>query len=77
MKINISRQSIYLLSLSVFLLIFVLIFSFFMLIPKGKEYRAKRMELNKQNIELKRYEEYNANTLEKLKKLQSDNRHII
>ena len=37
MKINISRQHIYLLGMSAFLLIFVLVFSFAVLIPKGKE----------------------------------------
>lgn len=77
MKISISKQSIYLLVLSVFLLIFVLIFSFAVLIPEGKKYREKRTELNKQKIELRKYEEFSANTLAKLKKLQSDNRHTI
>ncbi len=77
MKINISRQNIYLLFLSVFLLIFVLIFSFFILIPEGKIYREKRSELNKQQRELRRYEKFNNSTFEKLKQLQSDNRHII
>ncbi len=77
MQINISRQSIYLLSLSIFLLIFVLLFSFLVLIPKGKEYREKRVKLNKQNIKLKQYEEFHTNTLQKLQKLQSNNRHTI
>ena len=35
MKINISRQSIYLLASSLFLLVFVLVFSFMVLIPEG------------------------------------------
>lgn len=77
MKINISRQSIYLLSLSMFLLIFVLIFSFAVLIPKGKEYRKQRTALNKDAIELRRYQDFSDSTLQKLKELQADNAHII
>jgi hypothetical protein len=77
MKINVSRQSIYLLSLSMFLFIFVLLFSFLVLIPKGKEYREQRSALNKDMIELRRYEDFNAATLQKLKELQSTNAHII
>ncbi|MBU0721828.1 hypothetical protein KJ877_10830 [bacterium] len=77
MKINISRQNIYLMALSIFLLIFVLLFSFFVLIPKGKEYREQRQELRKENLELNRYLEFNAQTEERLQKLQSENRHII
>jgi len=76
-KINISRHSIYLLSLSTILLVFVLIFSFFVLIPKGKEYREKRAQLNKNRIELRRYQAFSDATLAKLKQLQADNRHII
>lgn len=77
MKINISRQNIYLLFLSIFLLIFVLLFSFLVLIPEGKEYRKQRNLLNLDRIELRRYQEFNDSTLEKLKQLQSDNAHII
>ena len=77
MKTNISRQSVYLLSLSLLLLIFVLIFSFSVLIPKGKEYREQRLELNKVNRELRRHQDFHDNVLNKLKELQSNNRHII
>nr|WP_321267912.1 hypothetical protein [uncultured Sulfurimonas sp.] len=77
MKINISKQSIYLLSLSIFLLLFVLLFSFLVLIPKGKEYRIQRTALHKDTTEFRRYEEFSNSTLEKLKQLQSDNAHII
>ncbi len=77
MKINISRQNIYLLALSTFLLIFVLLFSFLVLIPKGKEYREQRNELRKENREFNKYENFDADTFTLLKKLQSDNRHII
>ena len=77
MKINISRQHIYLLAISIFLLIFVFVFSFSVLIPKGKEYRKDRVELRKEMKELRRYQDFHTLTQEKLKQLQSDHRHII
>jgi hypothetical protein len=77
MKINISRQHIYLLALAVFLLIFVLVFSFLVLIPKGKEYRKDRIELKKEMKELRKYEDFHMQTQEKLKELEGKNRHII
>lgn len=52
-------------------------FSFGVLIPKGKDYRLQRTELLKVERELKRHEDFNNRTLEELKKLQSDNRHVI
>ena len=77
MKINISRQNLYLLSLSVFLLIFVLVFAFALLIPEGKEYRNQRENLKKENNELKKYENFRDDILEQLTDLKSDNRNII
>jgi hypothetical protein len=77
MKGSVSRQNIYLLALSTFLLVFVLLFSFAVLIPKGQEYREQRNELRQKNLELKRYEDFSKETLSILKKLQSDNRYII
>ena len=77
MKINISRQSVYLLALSTFLLIFVFVFSFSVLIPEGKEYRKQRTQLRKENKELFEYKDFNEETLGVLKELQSKNRHII
>lgn len=77
MKVNISRQNIYLLSVSIFLLIFVLVFAFSLLIPEGKEYRNKRADLKKESVELKKYEDFRDEVLEKLTELKSENRHII
>jgi len=77
MKINISRQYIYLMLLSLVLFIFVLIFSFSVLIPQGKEYRVKRLELKKVSGELRVYEDYHSETLEKLQDLRSKNRATI
>ena len=77
MKISISRQHIYLLFISVFLFLFVVVFSFSVLIPEGKEYRIKRALLAKELKELKKYQNFNDETYELLKTLQSENRHII
>ncbi len=77
MKINISRQYIYILFLSLILLIFVLLFSFLLLIPEGKEYRIQRGELRAISKDVRRYKNFDIETLELLKQLQSDNRHII
>ena len=77
MKINISRQNLYLLGLSVFLFIFVLIFSFGLLIPEGKEYRNKKADLHKEKMELRKYEDFRDEILEHHTELKSENRNII
>ena len=77
MKIKISRHYLYILLISVFLFVFVLVFSFGILIPKGKEYRQARLQLRKENLELRKYQNFYDEILAKLKDLQSKNRHII
>lgn len=77
MKINFTRQNVYLLSLSLLLLIFVLIFSFAVLIPQGKEYRIKRNELRKEHSKLRQLEDFSYETEVILKKLKTDNKRII
>lgn len=77
MKINITRQNIYLAVLSSILLLFVLFFSFLVLIPEGKQYREQRVELKRESAELRKYQNFHDETLEVYKQLQSDNRHII
>ncbi|MDQ7044082.1 MAG: hypothetical protein Q9M40_11450 [Sulfurimonas sp.] len=77
MKNSISRQHIYLISASLFLLIFVLIFAFGVLIPEGKEYRMKRIDLKKMSKELYEYESFYNETLDRLKTLKGKNRRII
>lgn len=77
MKSSISRQYLYLIGASLFLFIFVLIFSFGVLIPEGKEYRVKRVELKKMSKELRQYENFHTETLDTLKELHSENRTII
>lgn len=77
MHVNISRQNLYLLILSLVSLVFVLVFSINVLIPQGKEYREQRIELAKEQKELESYQNFHDETLDVLKKLQADNRHII
>lgn len=77
MKINFSRQNIYLMTVTLFLLLFVLIFSFGVLIPKGKEYRMEKTELKKENLELKQLSDFSIEKEVILQKLQSDNLNAI
>ena len=77
MKINFSRQNIYLMTVTLFLLLFVLVFSFGVLIPKGKEYRMGKTELKKENLELKQLSDFSIEKEVILQKLQSDNLNAI
>lgn len=74
---SISRQHIYLMVASMILLIFVLIFSFLVLIPEGKEYRVKRVELKKSSREFRDYSNFHYETQDVLQDLRSKNRRII
>ena len=77
MKIEVSRQNLYLLVLSVILLIFVLFFSFLVLIPQGKQYREKRVQIKKEESELKVQKKYNSDTTDILKTIRNENKNII
>jgi hypothetical protein len=63
--------------ISVFLLFFILLFSFLILIPEGKDYREKRLELKKARVEYRQYQIYHDEIMENFKDLQSKNRHSI
>jgi hypothetical protein len=77
MKLNISRQSIYLLALSVVLLVFVFIFAFVFLIPQGKAYRIERLEMKKHALNETQYSRWHDEVFSELKELQSNKKHII
>ena len=77
MKTRISRQSIYLLSLSLVLLLISLLFAFLLLIPAGKEYRIEKMERDKHAQTLTQYQMWYDETYNVLKDLQSKNKRII
>lgn len=74
---RITRQGIYILILSILLFSFVVIFSFSTLIPQGKQYRKQRTQLFSQKKDLRRYQNFDFQTYDVLKKLQSDNRRVI
>jgi len=74
---NISRQYIYLLVVSLILFLFVLIFSFLVLIPEGKEYRIKRVEILSMNRDFREYLNFHTETEDTLQELRSKNRRII
>jgi hypothetical protein len=67
----------YLFAICVFLLLFVIAFSFAVLIPEGKEYRIKRGELKKENLELKQISDFSIEKEVILQKLQGDNARVI
>ncbi|MGD9971115.1 MAG: hypothetical protein AB7S65_11750 [Sulfuricurvum sp.] len=71
------RQTLYLIILSVFLLICVVSFSFLALIPKGKEYRTLRLQNKKEMYQLELAQRQYDQEYERLKDLQSQNRHTI
>lgn len=72
-----SRQNLYLLIITLFLLIFVLIFAFMVLIPAGKDYRQIRTITNKHSIELGQYQQLSDETFQSLKSLQEKHRSVI
>ena len=76
-SMKMSSQTVYLLIMTITLLIFVLLFSFFVLIPAGQEYRITRSETNKHSAELSQYQQVNDETLKKLTSLQSQHRTVI
>lgn len=72
-----NRQTWYLVILSIILLIAVIVFSFFLLIPKGKEYRTLRLE-HKKNVQIFELEQHKHDLAdERLKGLKSQNRNTI
>ena len=74
---KISRQTIYLLVVTIVLLIGVFLFSFYVLIPTGKDYRYARGEKNKKLLELAQYQGLHDDTLKQLKRLEEKNRLAV
>ncbi|MDD2782045.1 hypothetical protein [Sulfuricurvum sp.] len=72
-----NRQTLYILILSFILLLGVLFFSFFFLIPKGKEYRLLRLEAKKEFQQLELTQNRHDIVFNRLKELQAQNRHTI
>ncbi|MCX6073976.1 MAG: hypothetical protein NTY39_06615 [Campylobacterales bacterium] len=77
MKGHINNQTLYLIFFSTLLLIIIFVFSFFVLIPKGKEYRLLRLEaMKEEKVVNQARSDYKA-TNEKLEKLQKNNAKTI
>ena len=77
MKFHISRQMIYILSLSIVFLITVFVFAFAVLIPMGKEYRVARMDTKKISYQVDMIQGEYDKVYKNLKTLKADNRHVI
>ncbi|MDX9814304.1 MAG: hypothetical protein WC144_03370 [Sulfurimonas sp.] len=72
-----SRQNLYLLISSTFLLIFVLVFAFFVLIPKGSTYRVQKIELYKATQEYSMLKDEQLKLEGELAKINSNNKRVI
>lgn len=72
-----SRQTLYIVILSLILTISVVIFSVFFLIPKGKEYRSLRLENKKEIARLELIERSHDQTRERLETLKKQNTKML
>lgn len=70
-------RTLYLILVSLSLFIAIVVFSVFFLIPKGKEYRALRLESKKEQQMIARVQGQYDKVNEKLEKLKSENTHTI
>lgn len=70
-------RTLYLILVSLSLFIGIVVFSVFFLIPKGKEYRALRLESKKEQQMIARVQGQYDKVNEKLEKLKSENTHTI
>ncbi|MDF1881953.1 hypothetical protein JHD50_11705 [Sulfurimonas sp. MAG313] len=77
MKIHISRQMIYIVTLAVVFLFFVFLFAFAFLIPSGKDYRLARLESKKISYQTNSIQEEYDKVFKHFKGLQKDHRHIL
>lgn len=72
-----NHRTLYLVLISLFLFIAIIIFSVFFLIPKGKEYRTLRLESKKEQQMIARVQEKYDRVNEKLEKLKRENTHTL
>jgi len=77
MNVRINYRTFYLILLSLLLMVSIVAFSTFVLIPKGKEYRTLRLENKKEQTVLDTTREHYDVTEEKLKKLEDKNKETI
>lgn len=72
-----NHRTLYLVLVSLFLFIAIVVFSVFFLIPKGKEYRTLRLESKKEQQMIARVQEKYDRVNEKLEKLKHTNSHTL
>ena len=72
-----NHRTLYLVLISLFLFIGIVIFSVLFLIPKGKEYRILRLESKKEQQLIAREQAQYERVNEKLEKLKSENAHTL
>lgn len=77
MNVRIYYRTFYLILLSLLLLVGIIAFSTFVLIPKGKEYRSLRLENKKEQTVVDTAREHYEMTEKKLKKLEEKNKETI
>jgi len=75
--VKISRQAIFLLVIVFTMLVSVLLFTIFVLIPQGKDYRTLRLEKRKYSVELAQYQQWHDEMFDELKTLQQENHLIV
>lgn len=72
-----NHRTLYLVLVSLFLLIGIVVFSVLFLIPKGKEYRTLRLESKKEQQMIGRVQEQYDRVNAKLEKLKHENTHTL
>ncbi|MCX6061779.1 MAG: hypothetical protein NT103_05980 [Campylobacterales bacterium] len=77
MNIRIYYRTFYLILLSLLLMVSIIAFSTFVLIPKGKEYRSLRLENKKEQAIMDTTREHYDVTEKKLQKLEEKNKETI
>ncbi len=77
MKLQISRQMLYLTIATLITFILIIMFSIFVLVPEAKSYRIKKVEKKAEMLDLYQYKNYEQQTLNTLKSLQDKNKNIL
>jgi uncharacterized membrane protein len=77
MRAGINMRTLYLIILTMVLLVSIIVFSFFLLIPKGKEYRSLRLENKKEQMAMDSTREQYDEMEKKLNKLEEKNKEML
>jgi hypothetical protein len=77
MRVGINMRTLYLIILTMVLLVSIIVFSFFLLIPKGKEYRSLRLENKKEQMAMDSTREQYDEMEKKLNKLEEKNKEML